>query len=131
MHRDPILDRLATRGERLREIACTSQRGEPGVSQRWFQGPSGCDLFLWSDQGGLLQLQLTVGERAVEWTRGGSVRTARLTSFDLQRPGSDRGRLVADRGADPTTLDQARALLSRAPIDDITLALVRRILGAE
>src|SRR5207244_5513448 len=105
-------------------------RKDPQGLQRWFQGPSGCDLFLWyREPSGLVQIQLTFLGRAIEWTDSEGVRTGRLVSFDPFQPEHDQGRLIFDRAADGETLRQARALLERASVDDVTLALVRARLG--
>ena len=117
---------LAEKGARLREVRRELLRQEPGGTQRWFQGPDGCDLFLWyREQGGLVQIQVTFARRVVEWTEVDGVRTGKLVSFNPRQPTRDQGRLLFDRDRDPQTLTLARALLERAPIDDVTLALVR------
>ena len=129
-HRPDILARLAEKGARLREVRASLLRQTPGTTQRWFQGPDGCDLFLWYDAGkGLTQLQLTLEHRAVEWSREGGVNTARLASFNPLTPHDDQARLLPDRVPDEETLELARALLSRASVDDVTLALVQQALG--
>ena len=38
---------VAEKGSRLREVRKDLLRKLPGMTQRWFQGPDGCDLFLW------------------------------------------------------------------------------------
>ena len=114
----------------LREVRASLLKQTPELRQRWFQGPEGCDLFLWYDAvKGLSKIQLTLGHAAVEWAVGGEVRTARLESFWPVRHTGDRGKLVHDRTLNQGTLVEARALLSKAPVDDVTLALVRRYLG--
>ena len=129
-HASDILARLPALGAQLREVSPGLLRQRPGSSQRWFQGPQGCDLFLWSEDGkGLVQVQLTTGPRAIEWAPEGGVRTARLLAFDPQRPDRDQSRMQFDRAPDAEALEQARAMLEEAPIDDVTLALVRLKLG--
>ena len=125
-----LLAWLVENGARLREVRRDWLRHEPGGTQRWFQGPDGCDLFLWyRDPGGLTQIQLTFQRRVIEWSDGEGARTGRLQSFDPRTPLRDQARLVFDRDLDEATLAQARALLERAPVDDVTLALVRTRLG--
>jgi len=127
---ETLLAQLAEKGTRLREVRRDLLRQQPGMTQRWFQGPEGCDLFLWyRDGGGLTQVQLTFLHRAVEWGEGEGVRTGRLLSFDPLRPMRDQARLVFDAAADAGTLRLARALLARANVDDVTLAMVRARLG--
>jgi len=123
-------DLLAARGARLREVRRELLRQQPGIAQRWFQGPEGTDLFLWyDDRGGLVQIQLTFARRAVEWTEAAGVSTGRLVSFDPLRPLSDQARLVLDASADAQALEQAGAVLEEANVDPVTLALVRSRLG--
>jgi hypothetical protein len=127
-----ILARLAAHGARLREVRPDLLRQTADLRQRWFQGPEGCDLFLWYDAvKGLSQVQLTLGHAAVEWALGRPVRTARLEAFGPLRHASDKARLVHDRDCDQATLAEARALLSQASVDEVTLALVRRHLGLQ
>jgi hypothetical protein len=121
--------RLAATGALLREVRPGLLKQTPGVRQRWFQAP-GCDLFLWYDaSAGLCQVQLTLGTTAVEWKLGGPVRTARLRPFGGLRDKGELSRLEHDALADPQTLSEARALLSEAAVDELTLLLVRRHLG--
>ena len=97
------------------------------MTQRWFQGPDGCDLFLWyDDSAGLSQIQLTFQGRAVEWSLREGLRTAQLRAFG---PRHDSGHVVYDAHVDPEALELAREMLEDAPVDDITLALIRRHLG--
>ena len=127
---DELLHRLAEKGSRLHEVRKDLLRQQPGTTQRWFQGPDGCDLFLWyDDQKGLSQLQLTFERRVVEWSGPEGLRTGRLVAFNPRRPLSDQGRVVPDPAPDATTLAHARAVLSQASVDELTLALVRRHLG--
>ncbi|MBS2023643.1 MAG: hypothetical protein JST92_14665 [Deltaproteobacteria bacterium] len=129
-HGDDILARLTEKGAQLREVNPALLRQRPGESQRWFRGPDGCDLFLWSAVGkGLVHVQLTVVDRAVEWKQDEGVRTARLASFHPSRKGSELEKLTYDREVDPETMTWARALLQNAPIDDVTRALVVKLLG--
>ncbi len=124
-----LLESVADKGSRLREVRKDLLRKLPGMTQRWFQGPDGCDLFLWYDEAkGLSQIQLTCERRAVEWSLTEGLRTARLRSFDPLRPLDDQARLVFDPRPDEETLELARALLGSASVDDVTLALVRRYL---
>ena len=123
-------DLLATKGSRLREVRKDLLRQQPGMTQRWFQGPDGCDLFLWyEDQKGLAQLQLTFDKRVVEWSVAEGLRTGRLMAFNPQTPLNDQGRVMLDPAPAAETLGLARALLSDANVDDLTLELVRRHLG--
>jgi len=125
-----LLQSVAEKGSRLREVRKDLLRELPGMTQRWFQGPDGCDLFLWYDEAkGLSKIQLTFEKRAVEWSAAEGVRTAQLVSFNPLRPMEDQGRLVFDPRPDAETLDLARALLENASVDDVTLAIVRRHLG--
>jgi hypothetical protein len=125
-----IHDKLVADGTRLREVRSDLLRREPHGTQRWFQGPEGCDLFLWyREPKGLSQIQLTFLRRAIEWTEAEGVRTGRLVSFDPLTPEQDQGRLLFDRAPDGETLRLARALLERASVDDLTLALIRTRLG--
>ena len=127
---DDTFARLAATGAQLREVRASLMRQTPELRQRWFQAP-GCDLFLWYDHvRGLSHLQLVFGERAaVEWFDGKPVTTSRLSAFGMARHAGDLSRLVHDRSPDTGTLAEARALLSRANVDDVTLALVRKHLG--
>ena len=125
-----LLASVADKGSRLREVRKELLRQLPGQMQRWFQGPDGCDLFLWYDAGkDLSQIQLTVERRVVEWTRGEGLRTGRLVSFDPLRPLVDRGRVLHDPWPDAETLELARVMLESAHADEMTLMLVRRRLG--
>ena len=128
-HRDVLLGRLKAQGARLREVRKDLLRQQPGTTQRWFQGPDGCDLFLWYDDShGLSQLQLTFHERVIDWSASEGLRTGRLESFRQGTPLVDRGRVVPDLAPDEETLDWARAVLSEATIDDVTLAILKRTL---
>ena len=110
-----LLASVADKGSRLREVRKDLLRQLPGQTQRWFQGPSGCDLFLWyDDEKGLSQVQLTFEERVVEWSPAEGVRT---------------GRLHFDRSPEADTLTLARVLLESATVDDLTLMLIRKTLG--
>jgi hypothetical protein len=125
-----LADRLSRAGGELREVRGDLLRKDPAGRQRWFQGPHGCDLFLWYREPlGLSQIQLTFDHRAVEWTVEEGVRTGQLLSFDPMQPGRDQARLVLDRSQDQETLTLARALLERASVDEVTLALIRQHLG--
>jgi hypothetical protein len=126
-----LADRLSRAGGELREVRGDLLRKDPeGGRQRWFQGPHGCDLFLWYREPlGLSQIQLTFDRRAVEWTVEEGVRTGRLLSFNPMQPSRDQARLVLDRSLDQETLALARTLLERASVDEVTLALVRQHLG--
>ena len=125
-----LLEQLAEKGARLHEVRPDLLRQEPPSRQRWFQGPDGCDLFLWyRAPGGLSQIQLTFLKRVVEWTDGEGVSTGNLKSFNPRTPHDDQSRLVFDRDADQETLRLARAVLERAAVDEVTLSLVRGKLG--
>ena len=124
------LDQLADKGAQLHEVRRDLLRQQPGATQRWFQGPDGCDLFLWyREPGPLQQIQLTLLGRVIEWSDADGVRTGRLLSFDPLRPTRDMSRLVFDRAPEAETIRLARAFLVRAGVDDVTLALVRVRLG--
>ncbi len=124
-----LLASVADKGSRLREVRKDLLRHEPGQTQRWFQGPDGCDLFLWYDERkDLAQIQLTVERRVVEWTPSG-LRTGRLVAFDPLRPLEDQGKLEFDPRPDAQTLELARVLLEAARVDELTLMLVRKQLG--
>lgn len=128
--RNDLHARLADKGARLREVRKELLRQQPGSTQRWFQGPDGCDLFLWSDDAhGLVQLQLTFERRVVEWSVAAGLRTGRLASFNPLTPDDDRGRLVFDAAIDAETMELARSLLADANVDAITLAIVQTRLG--
>jgi hypothetical protein len=130
--RELVLKTVAQKASRLREVRKDLLRQQPGTTQRWFQGPDGCDLFLWYDeQTGLAQIQLTFERRVLEWSLAGGVRTGRLVSFDPLRPLNDQGKLELDARPDQETLDLARLVLQHAPVDDITLALVRKHLAQQ
>lgn len=104
-------------------------RQVPGQTQRWFQGPDGCDLFLWYDaQKTLTQIQLTVERRVVEWTPA-ELRTGRLVAFNQLQPLSDQGKIEFDPRPDPEALELARVFLESARVDELTLMLVRKQLG--
>lgn len=121
---------MADKGSRLREVRKDLLKQEAGVTQRWFQGPDGCDLFLWYDEGkGLTQVQLTFERRVVEWSTREGTRTGRLVAFNARTPLSDQGKLEFDPRPDAETLELATALLDSANVDDVTLALVRKQLG--
>ena len=125
-----LLKAVADKGSRLREVSKDLLRQRPGQTQRWFQGPDGCDLFLWYDEPrGLSQLQLTFDGRVVEWSVPDGVRTGRLAAFKALRPLDDQGRVLLDPAPDGETLALARAVLSQASVDELTLSLVRRHLG--
>jgi hypothetical protein len=118
---------VAEKASRLREVRKDLLRQQPGTTQRWFQGPDGCDLFLWyGEREGLSQFQLTFERRVVDWSASGGLRTARLVSFNPLRPLNDQGKLEFDARPDQETLELAQLVLQHAPIDDITLALVRK-----
>ena len=128
MHK-ALLASVADKGSRLREVRKDLLRQKPGETQRWFQGPDGCDLFLWYDgQKALTQIQLTFERRVVEWTDSG-VRTGRLVAFNPLRPLNDQGKIDFDPRPDRETLELARVLLESAREDELTLMLVRKLLG--
>ncbi len=105
-------------------------RQQPGQTQRWFQGPDGCDLFLWYDaKGGLAQVQITFERRVVEWSPAEGLRTGRLVSFNPLRPLNDQGKLEFDPRPDPAKLELAQVLLANARVDEVTMMLVRKQLG--
>jgi hypothetical protein len=124
--RKSVVDKAA----RLREVRKDLLRQEPGATQRWFQGPDGCDLFLWYDEHkGLSQIQLTFERRAVEWSLREGLRTGRLVAFNPLRPLNDQGKLELDPRPSGETMELARVLLENAAVDELTLALVRKQLG--
>jgi len=121
---------VADKAARLREVRKDLLRQEPGATQRWFQGPDGCDLFLWYDEReGLSQIQLTFERRAVEWSLREGLRTGRLVAFNPLRPLNDQGKLELDPWPSRETMELARVLLENAAVDELTLALVRKHLG--
>jgi hypothetical protein len=125
-----LLKRVADKGSRLREVRKDLLRQQPGQTQRWFQGPDGCDLFLWYDgKGGLAQVQITFERRVVEWSPAEGLRTGRLVSFNPLRPLNDQGKLEFDPRPDPATLELAQVLLANARVDEVTMMLVRKQLG--
>lgn len=125
-----LLESMADKGSRLREVRKDLLRQKPGQTQRWFQGPDGCDLFLWYDGGGALaQVQLTFERRVVEWAPQEGLRTGRLVSFNPLRPLNDQGKLEFDPRPDKATLELARVLLENARADELTMMLVRKQLG--
>lgn len=129
MHK-ALLASVADKGSRLREVRKDLLRQWPGQTQRWFQGPDGCDLFLWYDAGrDLSQIQLTFERRVVEWAREEGLHTGRLVSFDPLRPLDDRAKLEFDPRPDPETLELARVLLESAQVDEVTVMMVRRLMG--
>ena len=128
MHK-ALLASVADKGSRLREVRKDLLRQVPGQTQRWFQGPDGCDLFLWYDaQKTLTQIQLTVERRVVEWTPA-ELRTGRLVAFNQLQPLNDQGKIDFDPRPDRETLELARVLLESAREDELTLMLVRKLLG--
>lgn len=125
-----LLESVADKGSRLREVRKDLLRQQPGQAQRWFQGPDGCDLFLWYDGGGALaQVQATFEGRVVEWSPLEGLRTGRLVSFDPLRPLDDRGKLEFDPRPAAETLQLARVLLESARVDELTMMMVRKQLG--
>ena|SRR5438105_6404060 len=125
-----LLASIADKGSRLREVRKDLLRQQPGQTQRWFQGPDGCDLFLWYDERkGLSQIQLTVERRVVEWTLAEGLRTGRLVAFNPLRPLNDQGKLEFDPRPDGDALELARVLLESARVDELTIMLVRKQLG--
>jgi hypothetical protein len=118
---------VAEKASRLREVRKDLLRQKPGSTQRWFQGPDGCDLFLWSNERtGLEQIQITFEQRVVDWSLEHGLRTGRLVSFNPLRPLNDQGKLEFDPRPQTDTLELARVVLAHAPVDDITLALLRK-----
>jgi hypothetical protein len=129
MHK-ALLATIADKGARLREVRKELLRQRPDQTQRWFQGPDGCDLFLWYDgHHGLSQIQLTVERRVVEWSPAEGLRTGRLVAFNPLRPLNDQGKLEFDPRANVETLELARVFLEAARVDEVTLMLVRKHLG--
>jgi hypothetical protein len=127
---ETLLDCIADKGSRLREVRKDLLRQRPEQTQRWFQGPDGCDLFLWYDgHGALSQAQITFERRAVEWSPEEGLRTGRLVAFNPLRPLTDQSRLEFDRRPDKETLELARVLLESARIDELTMMAVRKQLG--
>ena len=125
-----LLENIADKGSRLREVRKDLLRQVPGQTQRWFQGPDGCDLFLWyGGPGALTQVQATFEGRVVEWSKAEGLRTGRLVSFNPLRPLDDRGKLELDARPDAETLQLARVLLENAEVDQLTMMLVRKQLG--
>ena len=125
-----LLKSVADKGSRLREVRKDLLRQQPGQTQRWFQGPDGCDLFLWYDaKGGLAQVQITFERRVVEWSPAEGLRTGRLVSFNPLRPLNDQGKLEFDPRPDPAKLELAQVLLANARVDEVTMMLVRKQLG--
>jgi hypothetical protein len=125
-----LLVSVADKAARLREVRKELLRQQPGSTRRWFQGPQGCDIFLWyDDQRDLTQVQVTVEGRVVEWTPEYGTKTGRLRSFDLADPLSDRARLVFDGRTDAETLQLLAVLLDHATMDDLTRALLKRTLA--
>ncbi|MCA1828399.1 MAG: hypothetical protein ABR567_23255 [Myxococcales bacterium] len=125
-----LLASVADKGSRLREVRKDLLRQKPGQTQRWFQGPDGCDLFLWYDERrGLSQIQLTVEQRVVEWTLAEGLRTGRVVAFNPLRPLTDQSRLEFDARPDGDALELARVLLESAQGDELTFMLVRKQLG--
>lgn len=125
-----LLASVADKATRLREVRKDLLRQKPGTTQRWLQGPQGCDVFLWyEDARGLSQVQLTFEGRVVEWSPSDGVRTGKLMSFNPLEPLVDRARLVFDAHGDAETLELARVLLEHANLDDVTRAMVRKALG--
>ena len=129
MHK-ALLATIADKASRLREVRKDLLRQRPGQTQRWFQGPDGCDLFLWYDDRKVLsQIQLTVDRRAVEWSASEGLRTGRLVAFNPLQPLNDQGKIEPDGAPDEETLELARVFLESAKDDQITLMQVRKQLG--
>ena len=127
---EALLKGVADKGARLREVRRELLRQQPGQTQRWFQGPDGCDLFLWYDaRGGLSQVQITVEHRVVEWSPAEGLRTGRLVSFNPLQPLNDQGKLEFDPHPDAAALELAQVLLSSARVDEVTMMAVRKQLG--
>src|SRR3954468_24630128 len=127
---EALLASLADKGSRLREVRKDLLRQKPGQTQRWFQGPDGCDLFLWYDaRGTLTQLQLTFERRVVEWSGEEGLRTGRLVAFNPLRPLEDQGKLELDPRPSSETLELARVVLESARGDEFTMMMVRKQLG--
>ena len=125
-----LLKAVADKGSRLREVSKDLLRQRPGQTQRWFQGPDGCDLFLWYDEKGFLaQVQITFERRVVEWSPAEGLRTGRLVAFNSLRPLNDQGKLELDPKIDASTLELAQVLLASARVDEVTMMLVRKQLG--
>jgi hypothetical protein len=125
-----LIKSVADKGSRLREVRKDLLRQQPGQTQRWFQGPDGCDLFLWYDaKGGLTQVQITFERRVVEWSSAEGLRTGRLVSFNPLRPLNDQSKLEFDPHPKAATLELAQVLLASARVDEVTMMLVRRQLG--
>jgi len=127
---EALLRNVADKGARLREVRRELLRQQPGQTQRWFQGPDGCDLFLWYDaRGGLSQVQITVEHRVVEWSPAEGLRTGRLVSFNPLQPLNDQGKLEFDPRPDAAALELAQVLLAAARVDEVTMMAVRKQLG--
>ena len=125
-----LLASVADKGSRLREVRKDLLRQRPGQTQRWFQGPDGCDLFLWYDgQGALAQVQATLEGRVVEWSPQEGLRTGTTVAFDPRRPLDDRGKLEFAARPDEGTLQLLQVLLENARADELTMMLVRKQLG--
>lgn len=125
-----LLKAVADKGSRLREVSKDLLRQRPGQTQRWFQGPDGCDLFLWYDAKGVLaQVQITFERRVVEWSCAEGLRTGRLVAFNPLHPLNDQGKLELDPRVDASTLELAQVLLASARVDEVTMMLVRKQLG--
>jgi hypothetical protein len=121
---------VADQASRLREVRKDLLRQEPGATQRWFQGPDGCDVFLWYDERrGLSQVQVTFEKRAVEWSAREGLRTGRLVAFNPLHPLNDQGKLELDPRPDPETMELLGILLKNAAVDELTVALLRKQFG--
>lgn len=127
----PFDEQLRAWGKSLREIDPSMLAHEPSQNVRWFQGEGGTELFVWSEEGRIVHVQLVFGRTSIEWiaqkglqagtfTRGGAIAGGRYDPY-LLRPGGD---------VDPAVAKDALTLLEAAPVESAIVEPMRHALKA-
>lgn len=105
-------------GRELREVdERFVKQDDSGLTIRWFNSPPHCDLYLWSDQAGVVaKAQLFLIADVVEWTPHQGLRTGTMSQVDTT--GGRRG------------YDTIDTFVMHATVSSELLVYVRRLLGS-
>ncbi len=127
----PLDEQLRAWGKSLREIDPSMLSHEHAQTVRWFQGEGGTELFVWSEEGRIVHVQLVFARTSIEWiaqkglqtgtfARGGAIAGGRYDPYLLRVEGD----------VDVAVARSALTLLEAAPLEAAIVEPLRKALKA-
>lgn len=106
-------------GESLHEINSSVMADEKKGNVRWWQGKGDTNIFVWSDEQGIYQLQIVFMDSILEWKRGSDMRQGELKG-EAAKPGLGRvdpHYIVFYEDQDCGLLEKALSLITSSSVE--------------